>query len=567
MTLAEAAEALAIPLAAADALVAAGYLAAVDRGTEDLFVSIADLKGFVARNAVSADELSLVDSHNDASGGDEPGTMLVALHDRSREMAERALEIFQASSRAAGDWGEQECRRFVNQASKRFEAILALSTHDEIVDQALIGDLREVGSQAAWSGSSLVEILAVLRISRDVMVHASVELAERRKGAWGSELSVLFSRVLPAMDCLVDSLSSGYWEATVETMTEARERYQNLVDHGPDGFYEVDIDGRLVFASSFFTRMLGSTYDDLIDRPLGEALVVDESAGVSQARVIERLMRDSGEESDELCVPIRGHDGRSRTVLIRTFIRRRDHEVTGYQGWAREVTHQADLDRSRRELLGLIADDLRGPLEMVSNLARAMETFSVHDEHLDERLRQARASLQAQADRAGRLVDDLDDVTTLAADSLSFATGTVMIAPLVQAVVADSEQPADIEVSLDPHSTVLGDAWRLEQVLVSLLDNAFAHGAGPIRIVGIRHEREVELVVSDEGVGVPPMAVPTLFARPGSPLQRTKVASYGRRGGLRLFLVKGLVEAMGGRIWYESQEGGGSSFHVLLRSD
>lgn len=566
MTLPEAAEALAIPLAAAEALVAAGYLAAVDRGTEVLFVSIADLKSFVARNAVSPDELSLVDARHDESGSVEPGAMLAALQQRSQEMAERALEIVQTSSPAASEWKELEWQRFVTQARKRFEAILALSTHGEVVDQALSGDLREVGSQAAWSGSSLTEILTVLRISRDVMVHTSVELAERRKGAWGSELSALLARVLPAMDSLVDSLSSGYWEATVETMTEARERYQNLVDHGPDGFYEVDIDGRLVFASPFFLRMLGSSHDELIERPLGEAMVVDESTGSSQAGVIERLTRDRGEGSDELCVPIRGHDGRSRTVLIRTFTRRRDGAVTGYQGWAREVTHQADLDRSRRELLGLIADDLRGPLEMVSKLARALETFSIHDEHLDEHLRQARASIQAQADRAGRLVDDLDDVTTLAADSLSFTIGTVALAPLVHAVVADSERPADVEASLDAQSTVLGDVWRLEQVLVSLLDNAFAHGRPPVRIVEIRHEREVELIVSDAGPGVPPVSVPTLFARPGSPLQHTGEETRGQRGGLRLFLVKGLVEAMGGRVWYESSEGGGSSFHLLLRS-
>ena len=86
-----------------------------------------------------------------------------------------------------------------------------------------------MGANAAWSGSPLPQLLVILRISRDLVVQTAVELAEERGSHWGLALSLLLTRVLPAMDRLTDAIAQGYWSAILGREEEARARYENAL--------------------------------------------------------------------------------------------------------------------------------------------------------------------------------------------------------------------------------------------------------------------------------------------------------------------------------------------------
>jgi signal transduction histidine kinase len=81
------------------------------------------------------------------------------------------------------------------------------------------------------------------------------------------------------------------------------------------------------------------------------------------------------------------------------------------------------------------------------------------------------------------------------------------------------------------------------------VENAFTHGKPPVTIRGAITGDEVRLIVSDKGGGVPEDFVPALFA--GRPTSTRLQHARTRQGGLGLTLVRGLAEAMGGRVWYE----------------
>src|SRR5437763_9572641 len=259
LPLPEAAEMLQLEVAAVQGLVLAGYLAPVGTGPHGDEFLIGDLKGFVARNADngSGNLFSIEPSNVD------PQDLLDALDGKSEEMARRALDIFATVFPEATSWSMREQARFIEQAKGRFEAILAVTGQGAEVDEALVGDLQEVGANAAWSGSPLPPLLVILRTSRDLVVQTAVELAEERGRHWGLALSLLLTRVLPAMDRLTDALAQGYWAATLGREEENRARYENLVERSSDGVYEVDFDGRLTYANPSLAVIVGRTPDEL----------------------------------------------------------------------------------------------------------------------------------------------------------------------------------------------------------------------------------------------------------------------------------------------------------------
>jgi signal transduction histidine kinase len=106
------------------------------------------------------------------------------------------------------------------------------------------------------------------------------------------------------------------------------------------------------------------------------------------------------------------------------------------------------------------------------------------------------------------------------------------------------------------------DSEKLGQILKNLLDNAvkFSPGGGTVTVAAQRRAGRVEVRVVDEGDGIPEAEREHIFSK----FHRSdSTGGYGG-AGLGLFIARGLVQAMGGRIWVDSAEGGGSSFAFEL---
>src|SRR5947199_4044686 len=284
LTLPEAADYLHLPVEAVRALVGANYLAPRE-GPDGPAFPLVDVKAFLARNADNGTG-NLFDVE---SGGADPQALLDALDGRSDEMARRAFEIFATVFPEASGWTLTEQARFIDQARGRFEAILAVTGQGAEIDDALVGDLQEVGAAAAWDGSPLPQLLVILRISRDLVVQTAVELSEDMGQRWGLALSLLLTRVLPAMDRLTDALAQGYWAAVVGREEEGKARYEHVVEHASDGIYEVDLDGIIRYANPSLALILGRRVSQLEGRLLRDVLVpLDRDAS------LDRLTSEAG---------------------------------------------------------------------------------------------------------------------------------------------------------------------------------------------------------------------------------------------------------------------------------
>src|SRR5256886_11859733 len=299
LPLPEAAEMLQLPIDAVEALAAAGYLAPKLGATGTEF-QLGDLKAFQARNADNGSG-NLFQLEPDSA---DPQALLDALDGKTDDMARRAFEIFATVFPEALGWSLSEQAKFIDQARGRFEAILAVTGQGAEVDEALVGDLQDVGAGAAWAGSPLPQLLVILRISRDLVVQTAVELADERGRHWGLALSLLLTRVLPAMDRLTDALAQGYWAAIIGREEESRARYENVVEHSSDGIYEVDLDGRIQYANPSLAIMLGVPLGELEGCTLPE-VIIPLDPNVS----IEPLMTDPGEGGQRLELTVGRADG------------------------------------------------------------------------------------------------------------------------------------------------------------------------------------------------------------------------------------------------------------------
>lgn len=258
-------------------------------------------------------------------------TVLVALlNEQSGDMAARAYISLCRVYEPASSWTIEQRARFIDQTSARFEAIFAMVMAGDDID--LAGELSDVGAVAAASGSSLPELLATLRISRDLIVDSAVELLEMSPQQWAEAFPALVARILPTIDRLTDAISRGYWAALMSSDRGALTVLRHESAVAGDGLYVVDLDGNIRSANPALAVQVGWPLASLTATSLSEVFVPAESSSV-----VERLMADANPQ----LVTLRATrpDGVLKRFVIGTSVRRDSKgEAVAFHGLVRDVS-------------------------------------------------------------------------------------------------------------------------------------------------------------------------------------------------------------------------------------
>jgi two-component system sensor histidine kinase KdpD len=372
------------------------------------------------------------------------------------------------------------------------------------------------------------------------------------------------------------------------TMERAARTVRRLLDLGGCGIVVVDGHGRPRVAGRD-----GNLPDDLAERALsalhGPPPIGLQAAGDGDGRPAEPAAQAGGDAQPDpppmlVTIPMRaanrppvgvlavvpsGGDGASlgasESRMLASFASQAAlaiDQARSEEAWAKARALEA-TDQLRRALLNSVSHDLRTPLASVLASASSLLDPSVP---LDEQERaQFLHTIEDEANRLARLVANLLDMSRIEAGAVDPRLAEVWLPDVVNPVVQRIRQtPSEQIISVDvPESlpTVLVDPVRLEQVLANVLDNARRYaGSGLVRVGAQRTGKGVELRVVDHGPGIPEGERERVFSH----FYRLDSPKRGGGTGLGLAICRGLLEAMGGRIWVETAPGGGAAFVLRL---
>jgi signal transduction histidine kinase len=231
----------------------------------------------------------------------------------------------------------------------------------------------------------------------------------------------------------------------------------------------------------------------------------------------------------------------------------------------RGAQQRARLERSRAELVSTVAHELRSPLTSVKGFTATL--LSKWHRFTDDQKRVMLETVNADADRVTRLITELLDVSRIESGRMEVHRQLVDVADRARRVIAgrvaagEPEERFRLESVSDDLPETWLDADKIDQILGNLVENAVRHGGGIVTVVVdsalIGGDQAIAVSVRDQGEGIPPEMAARVFRQ----FWRGK-----RRGGtgLGLYIVKGLVEALGGTITVNRAPGGGAEFRFTL---
>lgn len=350
-----------------------------------------------------------------------------------------------------------------------------------------------------------------------------------------------------------------------------------VVHHIQEGIVATDADGRVTFMNPAAVLLLCWKPAELVGKRFVEAVPLLEDSGdvlTPQHRPLYMALREG--TSHTVRAAYRRKDGASVAVVITGEPIKVDGEITGGLTTFRSIDEERSIAKAKSEFVTLASHQLRTPLSAVSWLSELLlhgdagPLTTEQTEHVQ--------AIYRSNQRMGDIVNEM-----LLVSSLELNTLPVMLQPLHVPEIASQIVREQVAAYGEAHRVIEQyeaetpplkcDADVLKMLLRHLLSNALKYTPKTGTIdVGVSVDRTAKLhpgshgsvviTVRDTGYGIPEAAkarIFTKFFRARNIIHRDTDGT-----GLGLYIVKGLLDYVGGRISFDSTEGRGSAFTVFL---
>ena len=325
-------------------------------------------------------------------------------------------------------------------------------------------------------------------------------------------------------------------------------------------------DALLVVDSNRRVILTNQTFRKLFDAP--EISVATPLLEIVRDPTLDRLLTDAfrgaGAVRCELAL-----DG-SQIELHAVATKNESGEITGALVLFHDITELKKMDQVRRDFVANVSHELRTPLSILRGY---IETLLDSPKTPREELTRILRVMERHSDRLELLVEDLLTLAQLESGNPDLQMGTVELSSFLPEMVRDWEKKLtgkrlNIVVDLPTDlSSISADRTRLQEALYNLLDNAvkYSREDGEIRLSARRRQAEMELAVSDDGIGIAREDLPRIFER-FYRADKARSPDKVRGTGLGLAIVKHIAQLHGGRVEAESELEKGTTIRVILPS-
>ena len=340
----------------------------------------------------------------------------------------------------------------------------------------------------------------------------------------------------------------------VETISGDRARLATILDNMADGVIMTDIEGNISMANNAAGKLFEIKNTDMANRHLIEVVrdhEIDEVLKLClKTAETQSAQYESGTSKRYLrviAIPI-AHDELSDSLLL-----------------FQDLTELRNLQTTRRELIGNISHEFRTPLAGIKAMVETLRDGAVDDKKV---ARDFLTRMDDEVERLTQIVAELTEFSRIETGKAELSLEPVNLNLLIEEVIIQlSHQVERQQLSVDKKlaadlRSVQADKERVRQVVVNLIHNAikFTSPGGKITVATQAHGGSVTVDISDTGIGIAKNDLPHVFER----FYKVDRARSGGGTGMGLAIAKHVVEAHGGKIRVQSEEGKGSTFSFSL---
>jgi PAS domain S-box-containing protein len=235
----------------------------------------------------------------------------------------------------------------------------------------------------------------------------------------------------------------------------------------------------------------------------------------------------------------------------------------------RDITLEEEVDRMKSEFISLASHQLRTPLSAIKTYSHMLADGYMGE--VNDTQKKSLRTIIAATNRMNELISTLLNITRIESGTIAITPKVIEVDQLTGEVTKElSLMAADKSIELTVKSagqrskTVRTDPLILKEIISNLVTNAIKYtpDKGSVSLTVQAYQHTVQISVRDSGWGIPESQHEQIFSKFFRAQNIVKRETTGT--GLGLYLVKGLIDAIGGEIWFKSAEGKGTTFYISL---
>ena len=338
------------------------------------------------------------------------------------------------------------------------------------------------------------------------------------------------------------------------TITSERNKLATTLKNMADGVIMTDQEGIVVLANPAVANLF---------RFQGKTVIGCSFIEVVRDHEIDNVVKHCRKTRQEQNIQLESNTAKR---FLRVFaIPLINGKLNGILVMFQDLTELRALQTMRREFVGNVSHELRSPLAVIKAIVETLEEGAIND---DSVARDFLTRVHGEVDRMTQMVAELTELSRIETGQAELKREPVNLNTLIEEVIARLNPQAErqkvaLPTALRPDlPEVCVDRERMQQVIINLVHNAikFTPPGGKAVISTETNADSVMVSVADTGIGIAREYLPRVFERF---FKADKARSEGGTG-LGLAIAKHIVQAHGGAIWADSQEGKGSTFSFSL---